>query len=257
LSLVAAHFPRYGWPVEDGGAFRRKDKPDAGESEWLPADEPEREGNGPEPEAATEPAKADERAGKAGQGKQATPKADKPAAKPKTDGKPKEVARAKAEPDTKAKPTPDAKAMAKGADQPKAKAKPRDKAKQQAKAKPQAKAKEATEAQDAKPKGPERRRQREEQGRTPTDVDAMGQEKHRKVIGQHKPNRAKSLLYYAIFVALVIALYIGASAAVSHFDKAPAHDPAKAPWAQQGAPQIPLGGFEPNHSNQRGPTHFQ
>jgi hypothetical protein len=91
----------------------------------------------------------------------------------------------------------------------------------------------------------------------PSDVDAMGQDKHRPVIGQHKPNRAKHLAYYAIFVAFVIVAYIGLNAAVNHFDKAPAHDKASAPWAQPGAPQIPLGGFEPSHSHQRGPTHFQ
>ena len=92
----------------------------------------------------------------------------------------------------------------------------------------------------------------------PSDVDAMGQEKHRKVIGQrYGASRARQILYYGIFVAFLVFSYIGLSAAVSHFDKKPAHFPAVAPWSKKGAPQGPLGGYEPRKAHQRGPTHFQ
>ncbi len=86
----------------------------------------------------------------------------------------------------------------------------------------------------------------------------MGQDKHRKVIGQrYGASRARQLLYYGIFVAFLVVCYVGLSAAVSHFDKKPAHFPATAPWSKKGAPQGPLGGFEPRKAHQTGPTHFQ
>lgn len=86
----------------------------------------------------------------------------------------------------------------------------------------------------------------------------MGQDKHRKVIGQrYGASRARQLLYYGIFVVFLIISYIGLSAAVAHFDKKPAHSPDVAPWSHKGAPQGPLGGFEPSKPHQKGPTHFQ
>jgi hypothetical protein len=92
----------------------------------------------------------------------------------------------------------------------------------------------------------------------PSDVDAMGQDKHRTVIGQrYGASRGRQLLYYGIFIAFLVFSYIGLSAAVSHFDKKPAHSPDAAPWSKAGAPQGPLGGFEPAKAHQRGPTHFQ
>jgi hypothetical protein len=92
----------------------------------------------------------------------------------------------------------------------------------------------------------------------PSDVDAMGQDKHRQVIGQrYGASRGRQLLYYGIFIAFLVFSYIGLSAAVSHFDKKPAHNPDAAPWSKRGAPQGPLGGFEPSKAHQRGPTHFQ
>ncbi len=117
--------------------------------------------------------------------------------------------------------------------------------------------------QSGREKGPrqakpaDRRRRRDEHVHAPTDVDALGQDKHRKVIGQHNPNRGRQLFYYGIFIAFIVVAYVGLSAAVDQLDKAPAHDPAQAPWAQRGAPQIPLGGFEPRKQGRKGPTHFQ
>jgi hypothetical protein len=108
---------------------------------------------------------------------------------------------------------------------------------------------------ERKKNGDERRR--DEHVHMPSDVDARGEDKYRKVIGQHNPNRGRQLLYYGIFIAFIVVAYVGLSAAVDQLDKAPAHDPAKAPWAQPGAPQGPLGGFAPRKQGQKGPTHFQ
>lgn len=95
-------------------------------------------------------------------------------------------------------------------------------------------------------------------GDGPSETDAMGQDKRRQVIGQrYGASRARQFLYYGIFLAFLVVLYIGGQAAVSHFDKAPKHDKAQAPWAQKGAPDNPLGGFQPRKSGQKGPTRFQ
>ena len=107
------------------------------------------------------------------------------------------------------------------------------------------------------PKSANGKRRRDEQVHIPSDVDARGEDKYRKVIGQHNPNRGRQFLYYGIFIAFIVVAYLGLSAAVDRLDKAPAHDPAKAPWAQPGAPQGPLGGFAPRKQGQKGPAHFQ
>ena len=99
---------------------------------------------------------------------------------------------------------------------------------------------------------------REEQQGGRSDVDAMGQDKHRTVIGQrYGASRAKQFLYYGAFVAFVVAAYLGLQIAVDHLDKAPAHDKDQAPWSKPGAPNEPLGGFTPKSQGQKGPTNFQ
>ena len=101
------------------------------------------------------------------------------------------------------------------------------------------------------------RRDDSRNGDGPSDTDAMGQDKRRQVIGQrYGASRARQFLYYGIFVAFLVVIYIGAQTAVSHFDKAPKHDKAQAPWAKANAPDEPLGGFEPRKTGQKGPTRF-
>ena len=104
----------------------------------------------------------------------------------------------------------------------------------------------------------------DEEGRSDSDeegrsgVDAMGQDKHRKVIGQrYGASRTKQIAYYGIFIAFVIAAYIGLKTAADHLDKAPAHDPDQAPWSKPNAPDEPLGGFTPREKGQKGPANFQ
>ena len=75
-----------------------------------------------------------------------------------------------------------------------------------------------------------------------SDVDAMGQEKRRTIIGQgYGPSRGRQLLYYGLFIAFLVAAFIGGSIAVSELDKAPAKDPDAAPWA---GTQVPAKQFE-------------
>ena len=105
---------------------------------------------------------------------------------------------------------------------------------------------------------PDEERDREGQQAGRSEVDAMGQDKHRTVIGQrYGASRAKQFIYYGAFVAFVVAAYLGLQIAVDHFDKAPAHDKDQAPWSKPGAPDEPLGGFTPKSQGQKGPTNFQ
>lgn len=127
----------------------------------------------------------------------------------------------------------------------------------------QQRATKSVKAKGSEPKAPAKKRpkpaakQRPEQ-RTRSDVDAMGQEKHREVVGkQYGLSRGRQFLYYGIALAFVVAAYIGLRAAAHELDKAPAHDPDQAPWSQPGAPQGPLGGFEPREPGQKGPADFQ
>jgi hypothetical protein len=76
-------------------------------------------------------------------------------------------------------------------------------------------------------------------------TDAMGQDKRREVVGHsYGPSKARQLVYYGIAIAVIVLLYIGAKIAVDELDKAPANDPAKAPWSQPDAPQAPPQRFE-------------
>jgi hypothetical protein len=110
--------------------------------------------------------------------------------------------------------------------------------------------------QEREPKPQAAKTRQQPQSDARSTVDAMGQEKHRQVVGQRfGASRARQLAYYGIFIAFVVAAYIGLKAAADQLDKAPAHDRDQAPWSEQGAPQGPLGGFEvPGH---KGPTRFQ
>lgn len=69
-------------------------------------------------------------------------------------------------------------------------------------------------------------------------LDAMGNDKRRQVVGHsYGPSFARQAIIYGIFVALVIALFIGGKIAIDHFDKAPAHNKDQAPWSAPNATQ--------------------
>jgi hypothetical protein len=79
-----------------------------------------------------------------------------------------------------------------------------------------------------------------------SETDAMGHDKRRAVVGQgYGPSRGRQLLYYGLFLAFLIAVYLGGKLAIDELDKAPKHNPAAAPWAKP-APQ-----------QQRQPEQFQ
>jgi hypothetical protein len=83
----------------------------------------------------------------------------------------------------------------------------------------------------------------QERGRS--DVDAMGQDKRRRIIGEsYGPSKGRQLVYYGIFILFLVLLYIGGKVAIDQLDKAPAHDATQAPWAQPNSPQTPAHRFQ-------------
>jgi hypothetical protein len=82
----------------------------------------------------------------------------------------------------------------------------------------------------------------ESEGRARSNVDAMGQDKRREVIGHsYGPSKQRQLAYYGIFLAFVVVAYIGFKIAVDELDKAPAKNPDQAPWSQGSAPNDQTG----------------
>lgn len=76
-------------------------------------------------------------------------------------------------------------------------------------------------------------------------TDAMGQDKRRPVVGHsYGPSMTRRIVYYAIFTAFVVLAYFGAKIAIDELDKAPANNPAQAPWSREGAPQLPAQRFQ-------------
>jgi hypothetical protein len=72
--------------------------------------------------------------------------------------------------------------------------------------------------------------------RTPSDIDAMGQDKRRKVIGHtHGPSRRSQLAFFGA-VALAVLLVVGGYfAAVAAFDQPKDSYADRAPWASPDA----------------------
>jgi hypothetical protein len=72
-----------------------------------------------------------------------------------------------------------------------------------------------------------------------SDVDAMGQDKRRQVVGKtYGPTLARQAALYGIFLVIVVAIGFGIKVAVDHFDQPPKHFAAEAPWALKGVKQI-------------------
>jgi hypothetical protein len=73
-----------------------------------------------------------------------------------------------------------------------------------------------------------------------SDVDAMGKDKRREVIGHsYRPSKLRQATLYGIVLAVVAALAIGAKLLVDSSDTFPRKVPHSAPWAQPGAKQHP------------------
>ena len=72
-----------------------------------------------------------------------------------------------------------------------------------------------------------------------SEVDAMGKDKRRPVVGQsYGPSKTRQLGLYGIFLAVVAALVIGGIILVGKLDT-PAHVENSAPWSKPGVKQIP------------------
>jgi hypothetical protein len=83
---------------------------------------------------------------------------------------------------------------------------------------------------------PDERLARHEQ----SDVDAMGLDKRRPVSGgSYGPSFGRQAMLYGIFIVVLVALVIGFKALADSLDEPPKHIENTAPWAQDGAPQIP------------------
>jgi hypothetical protein len=71
-------------------------------------------------------------------------------------------------------------------------------------------------------------------------VDAMGLGKRRSVVGRsYGPSKARQLVVYLVFLAVVAALVVGGIILVNNLDTPVGKDiPHSAPWAKPGAQQI-------------------
>jgi hypothetical protein len=71
-----------------------------------------------------------------------------------------------------------------------------------------------------------------------SDVDAMGLDKRREVMGQsYGPSFARQAGMYGIFLAVVAALVIGGKVLADKLDEPPKTNPDVAPWAAADAQQ--------------------
>jgi cytoskeletal protein RodZ len=79
----------------------------------------------------------------------------------------------------------------------------------------------------------------EAKAKQPSNVDAMGQDKRREVVGHsYGPSRKSQLIFFAAVAAVIVVILGGWTLAVAAFDTAPESYPDKAPWSTA-AEQIP------------------
>jgi len=73
-----------------------------------------------------------------------------------------------------------------------------------------------------------------------SDVDAMGLDKRREVVGQkYGASFAKQASVYGVFLVVVVAMVIGGKLAVDELDQGPKENEDQAPWSQTDAQQRP------------------
>jgi hypothetical protein len=71
------------------------------------------------------------------------------------------------------------------------------------------------------------------EGFTPSDIDAMGEDKRRQVVGHSYGPSTKSQLIFFVAVAALLVIVIGGYAlAIAAFDQPPDSNPDAAPWSQ-------------------------
>src|SRR4051794_41760384 len=73
-----------------------------------------------------------------------------------------------------------------------------------------------------------------------SEVDAMGKDKRRSVVGQsYGPSKTRQLALYGVFLAVVAALVVGGIVLVGQLDTPVGKDlPNSAPWSKPGVKQI-------------------
>ena len=77
--------------------------------------------------------------------------------------------------------------------------------------------------------------------REQSDVDAMGLDKRREVVGQsYGPSASRQLTMYGIFLAVLAALAIGGKLLVDELDKAPDDVKAEAVWKDNNIKPAPI-----------------
>lgn len=73
-----------------------------------------------------------------------------------------------------------------------------------------------------------------------SDVDAMGQDKRRAVVGHsYGPSRKSQVLFFIAVAAFLLIVIGGSFAAIAAFDQPPDEYPDEAPWSEADATQIP------------------
>jgi hypothetical protein len=73
-----------------------------------------------------------------------------------------------------------------------------------------------------------------------SDVDAMGKDKRRQVVGQtYGPTFARQATLYGLVIAVIAALGVGGKLLADKLDEPPATNPDKAPWSAPDAKQHP------------------
>jgi len=67
---------------------------------------------------------------------------------------------------------------------------------------------------------------------TPSDVDAMGQDKRRQIVGHaYGPSRRSQIMFFVAVAAVAVVIVGGWLTLVSIFDKPPTHFKDTAPWS--------------------------
>jgi hypothetical protein len=73
-----------------------------------------------------------------------------------------------------------------------------------------------------------------------SDVDAMGQDKRRQIVGHaYGPSKKSQVIFFAAIATIVVVIIGGYALAIALFDQPPSDNPDKAPWSQASAKQIP------------------